>query len=63
MRREWMAMAKPEKTTYASLSVDEQMHREYENALHDVESALGKRYPMHIGREAVSSPEEFTVRS
>lgn len=54
----------PPKITYVTLFADESVHPKYEAALKDFEKELGKRHPMHIGREEVwSKAGEFEHRS
>ncbi|MEN2974417.1 MAG: aldehyde dehydrogenase family protein [Candidatus Caldarchaeales archaeon] len=53
------------KIMYTSLTIDEDMHRMYDEALGKVsEKYFGKHYPIHIGyRELFSSDGEFEDRS
>jgi 1-pyrroline-5-carboxylate dehydrogenase len=55
---------KPEKKiTYTSLSADESVHRNFEQALQHVADDLGKRHPLWINGKKVYTDHEFRVQS
>ena len=56
-------MSDKKKVTYVSITREENIHEEYEQALIKIEPELGEHHPMFIGSHDVFSMEEFEVRS
>src|SRR3990170_5666366 len=53
------------KITYATMTADrmEDLHRELDRAIEQVQSTFGRSYPLMIGGQAVRSSSEFEDRS
>src|SRR3989337_283301 len=53
------------KITYATMTADrmEDLHRELDRAIEQVQSTFGRSYPLVIGEQVVRSPSEFEDRS
>jgi 1-pyrroline-5-carboxylate dehydrogenase len=56
-------MKSGKKITYTSLSADENVHHNFEQALERVADDLGKRHPLWINGKKVYTDREFRVRS
>src|SRR6266566_3256514 len=53
------------KITYATMTADrmEDLHRELDRAIEQVQTTFGRTYPLIIGEQAVRSSSEFEDRS
>ena len=56
-------MSDEKKVTYVSIGEDEEIHRNYERVLPEVESTLGQHHSLFIAGKEERSTEEFEIRS